>query len=374
MAKAGIYILSAYNLNVDIDTIVSLYNAGTLNLQNHVINTYTELLKLLPDPQLSQAKSILRDAISIFTSAINFIVAEGDPQDDDLFIIETPEDEQEYRNLLTDLNNALDGTTYIRKFEQYVNLSQFFDYPKVLRNYLPTFRGMYFIQSGTFPDPTFGGIMPYMTANILHEKLREARLLVSPLGITDFDGDGKTDITVYRSSTGAWYVYPSGGSSPYGFGWGGDATDKPVPGDYDGDGKTDIAVYRASTGAWYVYPSGGGAPYGIGWGGDGSDKPVPGDYDGDGKTDIAVYRSSTGAWYVYPSGGGAPYGVGWGGDASDKPAPGDYDGDGKTDIAVYRASTGAWYVYPSGGSAPYGLGWGGDPSDLPVTTNLSSID
>ena len=87
--------------------------------------------------------------------------------------------------------------------------------------------------------------------------------------------------------------------------------------------------------------TGGGSPYSIGWGGDTTDKPVPGDYGGDGKTDIAVYRSSTGAWYVYPSGGGASYGIGWGGDASDKPVPGDYDGDGKTDIAVYRAGTGA---------------------------------
>jgi parallel beta-helix repeat protein len=184
--------------------------------------------------------------------------------------------------------------------------------------------------------------------------------------LVDFDSDGRTDIAVYRSSTGAWYVSPSGGGSPYGMGWGGDASDKPVPGDYDGDGKTDIAVYRSSTGAWYIYPSGGASPYGVGWGGDGTDKPVPGDYDGDGKTDIAIYRTSTGAWYVRPSGGGSPYGFGWGGDANDKPAPGDYDGDGKTDIAVYRSSTGAWYVSPTGGGSPYGIGWGGDPSDKPV--------
>ena len=38
--------------------------------------------------------------------------------------------------------------------------------------------------------------------------------------------------------------------------------------------KTDVAVYRTSTGAWYVIPSSGATPYGLGWKGNPSDVPV----------------------------------------------------------------------------------------------------
>jgi hypothetical protein len=162
--------------------------------------------------------------------------------------------------------------------------------------------------------------------------------LLPPAG--DFDGNGATELAVFRPSSGAWFV---GAEPPRYLGLNGDV---PVPGDYDGNGASDLAVYRPSTGAWFV--DGAPAPTYFGLVGD---IPVPGDYDGDGDTDIAVYRPSNGGWYV--SGGGVTY-LGL---ATDRPTPADYDGDGTTDRAVFRASNGAWFV---DGEAVQYLGLAGD--------------
>ena len=69
----------------------------------------------------------------------------------------------------------------------------------------------------------------------------------------DFDGDGKSDLSVFRMTDSNWYINRStAGYTAINWGF---STDKLTPADYDGDGKTDIAVWRPANGNFYIVNS-----------------------------------------------------------------------------------------------------------------------
>lgn len=207
----------------------------------------------------------------------------------------------------------------------------------------------------------------------------------------DYDGDGITDIAVFRPASGLWAVRSLtrvyfGGSS-----------DRPVPGDYTGDGTTGVAIFRPASGLWAVR--------GVTrvYFGSSLDEPLPRDYTGDGTAGMAIFRSASGLWAVrsltrfyfgaasdtpvpgYYAGGVAlpalfrsSSGL-WAereitrvyfGGSSDIPIPGGYDGSGNWAPAVFRSVSGLWAVrgvtrfyFGAGGDTPVPGGYGGDGTD-----------
>lgn len=144
--------------------------------------------------------------------------------------------------------------------------------------------------------------------------------------ITDFNGNGISEIAIFRESSGLWAIRDL--TRIY-FGAPGD---NPEPGDYDGDGTTDIGIYRPASGLW--------ALRGISriYFGSSSDYPIPADYDGDGISDTAIFRPSSGLWAV--RGITRTYF----GESSDEPIPGYYGVQGMASIAIYRPSSGLWAI------------------------------
>lgn len=187
-----------------------------------------------------------------------------------------------------------------------------------------------------------------------------ARYLNNGTRDSDFNGDRKSDLSVFRPSLGTWYLFDGGSgfsSIPFGA-----ADDRIVPADYDGDGRIDVAVFR--NGVWYLLNSSNGALASYSFGQSG-DVPVPADYDGDDRADIAVFRQ--GFWYIINSGDNSFRAEKFG-QAGDRPVIGNFDGDRRSDLAVYRGGT--WYVNGSttGFSAtPFGLA-----TDQPVVGDYDS--
>ena len=180
----------------------------------------------------------------------------------------------------------------------------------------------------------------------------------------DFDGDGTSDIVVFRS--GAWLSHEFDSGLQTGV-WTGSAPGCiPAPMDYDGDGRVDFT--QLCNGAWHFYNSDGSYNKGIWTGGVPGDLPVPADYDGDGIDDVVVFRNGAWLFFDFATSDYLPGSSVWTGAPQYRgtpvPVPMDYDGDGNADFTVY--SGGPWYFFNHNGSYNKGIWIGGEPADIPV--------
>jgi FG-GAP repeat len=210
-------------------------------------------------------------------------------------------------------------------------------------------------------------ILASATNTFRFERFGEASRFDSPTIVGDYDGDGKADPAVFATGTLAtsqsFFYYRGSLNNPTGnityIPWGPGQTIA-YPGDFDGDGKFDFCVRNlpvSTTGptTYSLLKSNGFTQEYIVWGFS-ADSLIPGDYDGDGKTDFAVTRSNAGnKTWHILTRTGAISQFNWGIPA-DAEAVGDYDGDGKSDIGVWRA--GIFYIRQSTNGALLGFQWG----------------
>ena len=195
----------------------------------------------------------------------------------------------------------------------------------------------------TFVTPLKRGLLYAIVTTEENFPVGEIRGQIKPLNkTTDFEGDGRADISVYREETGVWYFLKSLDNHyrETQFGLPGDV---PAHADYDGDGITDYAVYRANTGQFFVLRSKDRVMQVVRWGQPG-DRPAPADFDGDGKADYVISRliGQQKQFWILGSLNNSIRVIDFGLDG-DQFLPADFDGDRVNDLTVYRPSNQTFY-------------------------------
>lgn len=161
----------------------------------------------------------------------------------------------------------------------------------------------------------------------------------------DLNNRKKYQPAIWRPGTGAWLL-PSTEEETTSrhLHFQGNAGDIVFAADYDGDGKSDLGIWRSEGGFWYIDksttnydPSQGVAiQHGQEW-----DIIVPNDYNGDGKCDLAFFRPQNQTWYFHYSGNKEQNQIKFG-EKNIIPLSLDLDGDKIPELITWDSSKKSW--------------------------------
>jgi len=224
----------------------------------------------------------------------------------------------------------------------------------------------------------------------------------------DVNGDGADDM-IHVNSGFNWRaaisipgtglskdtLSPAAGSHQYGLGG-----DQPFVGDFNGDGRTDVGVYRIPGGNTFISFTGessgelgsnGTAQVGQIGGFAGQDSILVANLDGDDDDDLIMVRQTGEGliwWYGLINSNGAGHFnyfnagttlAGFGLDGIDIPMVSDVNGDGMDDIVVWRTTTAQWFALFTTAGGALGTDPAGDEStsfgltttgDIPLIAQL----
>lgn len=236
--------------------------------------------------------------------------------------------------------------------------------PRVLLTALPTALGVY--------RPSYNAVHIDYNLDRQTDAIRGWGIAGDIPVQADFNGDGITDIAMYRPTTAQWFVdlYQHAAADRV-FIWGtGSNNATPLAGDVNGDGLADLALFINATGVWNFNTNRDGVTDSQTQFGLPGDIPLLFDWNRDGKADLVIYRK--GIWYVDTNRDGAAdliYGFG-NFTNNDQPFFSDVNNDGNPDLGIF--SDGIWQFDFNRDGKPETAFQFGAAGDIPLAGNYNT--
>ena len=198
-----------------------------------------------------------------------------------------------------------------------------------------------------------------------------------PIPLT-LNGNGNYKPTIWRPNSSTWLITETNkeGKDEQKIILEGTYQDSACGGDFDGDGKSDLIVWRPDDGFWHIVKSStkfdfaqsDHIQHGQEW-----DIIVPNDYNGDGKCDLVFWRPENQVWYVLLAGTNNKSELKFG-HKDDIPLSADTDGDGVPELITWSMSKKSWNILNFKKQESFSNNWDVPEGCIPAVSILQKYE